>query len=128
MDNSNLAVWLRYYDPIHRGGTRFGIANGLTATNGFFFPRIRGGYNLYRSTERVPDVTGELVGAAGAEASSLQPFPWVAHQARTTYQYRLVPVGGGGVENWSDETVVPLRLDSAGDWMGPLPNAPTDLQ
>ena len=105
--------------------TRFQIN---VVTIGFSFPRISGGYNLYRTIAGELEAAAELVGASGADASTIQTFSWVTHQPDTAYTYRLVPIGGGGIENWTDETVVPFRLDAAGDWIGPLPNAPTDLQ
>lgn len=122
-----LEGWLSRYDPIHRGWTRAGIANGLTVTNGFSFPRVRGGYNLYRTVVGGADDPA-LVGAAGADATQVQPFAWIEHMPDAAYVYRLVPVGGGGVENWTDRTQTGVRFDGAGDWRGPLPNAPTDLQ
>ncbi|MBI4580367.1 MAG: hypothetical protein HY718_11735 [Planctomycetes bacterium] len=128
MGSKHLENWLTAYDPIHRGWTRAGIANGLSMTNGFFFPRIEGGYNLYRAVGSVPGPSAELVGAAGAGVSSVQTFPWVVHAADTAYRYRLVPVGGGGVENWADETVTTLAIDIMGYWQGRVPNAPTDLR
>lgn len=123
-----LASWLRWYDPVHRGWTPLGIANGICMTNGFSFPRIRGGYNLYRAIEHIPSRGAEPAGAAGSTASRLRTFPWIRHNNDTHYQYRLVPVGGGGVENWTDETVVSFMTDEEGDWKGSVPNAPTDLQ
>lgn len=125
--SKTLQAWLGTYDPIHRGWTRRGIANGLSATSGFAFPRIRGGYNLYRTISGGPE-SKELVGAAGADACEIRTFGWVRHEALTEYVYRLVPVGGGGVENWADMTRTTVRFDAAGMWVGPLPNAPTDLQ
>lgn len=122
-----LQDWLGRYDPIHRGWTRAGIANGLTATNGFSFSRIRGGYNLYRTVAGEPGGP-VLVGAAGADDTQVEPFAWVRHEPQAEYTYRLVPVGGGGVENWTDRTETSVLFDAAGDWRGPLPNPPTDLQ
>lgn len=122
-----LRAWLGMYDPIHRGWTRAGIANGVSATNGFSFPRIRGGYNLYRMVSG-DAASYELVGAAGADAAEIGTFGWVRHDALREYDYRLVPVGGGGVENWTDVTRTTVRFDGSGMWIGSLPNAPTDLQ
>lgn len=127
MASKLLQDWLGTYDPIHRGWTRAGIANGLTATNGFSFPRVRGGYNLYRTAAGDPN-SPVLVGAAGADAVEIQPFAWVSHDPSSEYMYRLVPVGGGGVENWTDITETAVWFDESGAWVGPLPNAPTDLQ
>lgn len=127
MSSKYLRKWLTTYDPIGLGWSPAGIANGLCATNGFFFPRVRGGYNLYRTVAGAGASEPELVGAAGADAVRIQTFPWVRHAAGTEYSYRLVPVGGGGVENWMDKTVTSVRFTETGLWAGPLPNAPTDL-
>ncbi len=128
MCNGFLAKWLAYYDPIHRGWTPAGIANGVCATVGFFFPRIRGGYNLRRGVGEVPDASEPIVGAAGADATTIRTFPWMMHDASTTYVYRLTAINGGGVENWSDEVVASTGFDAAGDWVGSRPNAPADLR
>jgi hypothetical protein len=123
-----LAKWLDWYDPIHRGWTLKGIANGVCATNGFSFPRIQGGYNLRRAVGELPGPTAAIVGAAGAQATTIRTFPWVSHSADTEYTYRLMAVGGGGVENVADEVTTVAPFDSGGDWVGLRPNAPTDLR
>lgn len=123
-----LRDWLAFYDPIHRGWTRAGIANGVCATAGFSFPRIRGGYNLYRTIGGLPENEEALVGAASADASRIRTFSWVGHVACGEYIYRLVPVSGGGVENRVDVTQAVVRFSAGGQWMGGLPNAPTDPQ
>jgi hypothetical protein len=128
MPSNLLHCWLTTYDPIHRGWTRAGIASGLSATSGFAFPRVRGGYNLYRAPAGVPDPVWELAGAADADAIEIRTFPWVRHSPGAEYLYRIVPVGGGGVENWADVTQATVRFSESGQWIGPLPNAPCDLQ
>lgn len=128
MSSDLLAKWLACYDPVHRGWTPAGIANGLCATNGFFFPRIRGGYNLRRSSGRVPTASDPIVGAAGADAASVHTFPWVSHEAGGEYVYRLTAVGGGGVENFADDVTAAVAFDDLGHWVGRLPNAPADLR
>ena len=128
MGSTLLAKWLAYYDPIHRGWTPTGIANGICATSGFFFPRIEGGYNLRRVVGEVPDASALIVGAAGAEATTIRTFPWVTHDASTTYAYRLTAVNGGGVEDWTEEVIAETEFDVQGDWVGARPNAPADLR
>ncbi len=123
---SLLTRWLAHYDPIHRGGTIAGIANGVCATNGFCFPRTRGGYNLRRV--RDGESTAELVGAAGADASTVRTFPWVRHEAGAGYVYRLAAVGGGGAEDLCKEVSAYASFDAQGAWLGPRPNAPSDLR
>jgi hypothetical protein len=122
-----LERWLDHFDPIHRGLTPDGIVNGALLTNGFGFPRIRGGYNLRRSECGVPDESARIVGAAGADASSIDTFPWLTHSAGVTYTYRLTSVGGGGVDNLADEVTADVGFDNAGDWCGNWPNPPADL-
>lgn len=131
---SLLTRWLEHYDPIHRGWTVAGIANGVCATCGYFFPRIRGGYNLRRAVGRVPDCVAPIVGAAGAEheggteQATVRTFPWVRHQASTEYLYRLTAISGGGVEDLDDQALAVVAFDAAGNWVGARPNAPGDLQ
>jgi len=128
MDNDLLAKWLAHYDPIHRGWTPGGIANGVCTTVGFFFPRIAGGYNLRRAVGEMPDASALIAETDGAAATTISTFPWVGHDAGTSYVYRLTPVGGGGVENLTDEVLAMTGFDAAGNWVGARPNAPADLR
>lgn len=128
MCNGLLAKWLAYYDPIHRGWTPEGIANGVCATSGFSFPRIRGGYNLRRSVGQIPDASTLIVGAAGVDMETVRTFGWVTHEADTAYVYRLTAINGGGVENWTDVVTLDTAFDGSGYWVGARPNAPGDLQ
>jgi len=128
MAKTLLQCWLDHYDPIHRGWTPAGIANGVCTTNGFFFPRICGGYNLRRSTGAIPDSSSDVVGATGSDAETIQTFPWVTHDASTTYTYRLTAVNGGGAENWTDELVADVDFNIVGSWFGTRPNSPSDLR
>ncbi|NLX12491.1 MAG: hypothetical protein GXY44_02410 [Phycisphaerales bacterium] len=128
MTNDLLQYWLRHYDPIHRGWTPKGIANGLCSTEGFFFPRIAGGYNLFRAVGRVPADCDPIVGAAGHDAVTIRTFPWIRHAASTVYMWRLAAIGGGGVGNCTDEASTTTAFDEAGRWVGCRPNAPADLR
>lgn len=128
MGSGLLAKWLIHYDPIHRGWTRAGIANAVCSTSGFFFPRIRGGYNLRRRVGQVPDDSAPIVGAAGADATTIHTFGWIEHEASTAYVYRLTAVSGGGVENWTDEVAAAAEFDASGNWVGARPNSPADLR
>lgn len=119
-----LNKWLRHYDPIHRGWTPAGIANGVCTTCGYSFPRIRGGYNLRRS----PGPAALVVGSAGADAAEIRTFPWIGHDALTDYTYRLTAVNGGGVENSIEQSVAFASFDSQGAWCGAWPNPPGDLR
>ncbi len=124
MSISLLERWLAHYDPIHRGWTVAGIANGVSATNGFSFPRVRGGYNLRRVRE---GQAAEIVGAAGADASTIRTFPWVRHAADARDSYQLAAVNGGGVENLQESIATVVGFDGQGCWSGPRPNPPSDL-
>ena len=128
MGSGLLAKWLAYYDPIHRGWTVTGIANGVCTTSGFFFPRIAGGYNLRRGVGEVPDASALVVGAAGEGATTIRTFPWVTHDASTAYVYRLTAVNGGGVEDWTEEVVAETVFDDLSDWVGARPNPAADLR
>ena len=120
--------WLQHYDPIHRGWTPLGIANGLSATNGFAFPRVGGGYNLYRRS-----VSGEglgdpvIVGAAGAMAVDVQTFEWTPADANEEVRFELRSIGGGGVESIACADGVTVGFDELGQPMSPKPNAPNSL-
>ncbi len=123
-----LTKWLTHYDPVHRGWTPAGIASGVCASNGFFFPRIRGGYNLRREIGSVPQAGSRIVGAAGFDAAQIRTFPWVSHAANATYTYRVTVINGGGVEEWAEETVSITGFDASGNWVGARPNPPGDLR
>lgn len=124
MASDLLSTWLLHYDPIHRGWTPAGIANGVCATCGFAFPRIRGGYNLRRNC----GAGFVLVGAAGADARQVSTFPWVTHEADAAYEYRLAAVNGGGCENLSEAPTVEVQFGPEGERLMPRPNAPWDLR
>jgi hypothetical protein len=128
MARTLLQRWLAHYDPIHRGWTLAGIANGVCATNGFSFSRIRGGYNLRRDEDALPNATFRIVGAAGADTETIRTFPWVSHSAETSYVYQLTAINGGGVENVSDATTARVDFDASGQWSGLRPNSVTDLR
>jgi hypothetical protein len=128
MPDALLAKWLKHYDPLYRGWTPDGIANGVCLTNGFSFPRIKGGYNLRRSTSRQSDPQDRIVGAAGHDATTIRVFSFATHEPSTTYYYRLCAVGGGGMENNTDEVLAEVVFDAAGNWIGASPNPPTDLR
>lgn len=120
--------WARQNDSIHRGYTPAGMANGLTATGGWSFPRVRGGYNLYRGLAGVESIDFDVpVGAAGANAQTIGNFPWRPHRTSTDYHYTLRAVGGGGVES---AAAVPARLaefDSSRTLREPRPSSPSGL-
>ncbi len=127
MSESLLSSWLRHYDPIHRGWTPNGIANGVCVTNGWAFPRIRGGYNLRRSLSGPPGPGDLIVGAAPADAREVRTFAWVAHP-QGNWCYRLSSIGGGGVEEPEVGSRASVEIGSANDWLGPRPNQVSDLR
>ena len=75
-------------DPMHFGLTARGIANGLGLTFGLSFPRIAGGYNLYRGVDSVDAIDWvNQAGAASADANEVRSFAWMGHDANTRYVY-----------------------------------------
>lgn len=127
MASELLRQWLLHYDPLHRGYTPAGIANGVCAARGFSFPRVAGGYNLYRAAaEDLGFLNGEIAGAAGANASAIETFPWRPAAADSTYRFALRAVGGGGVESALSDNVL-VDFDSASEPGAPRPNGAIDL-
>ena len=124
-----LTKWLAFYDPIHRGFTPRGIANGGITTVGWSFPRIKGGFNLYRGTPSGNDIDfSDPVGAAGFDATEIRNFTWRNHNPSTTYYYGLKSVNGGGCESAPADRLWPATFDGAGNMLGDPPNAPDNLQ
>ncbi len=117
--------WLIHYDPIHRGWTPGGIANGVCATNGFAFPRVAGGYNLYR--REVGEQVIEIVGAAGANADRIQNFSWAVADALDEVCFELRSIGGGGVESAATGVGVDVEFDSLAQPDALRPNVPQNL-
>ncbi len=96
---SLLDKYIAASDPIRRGVTARGVANGLMITRGFSFPRIAGGYNLYRGLDTVEAIDWvNPVGAASADANELRNFAWMGHDANARYVYGVRAISGGGVE------------------------------
>jgi hypothetical protein len=123
-----LAKWLVHYDPIHRGYTARGIANGVCATSGWSFPRLAGGYNLYRGTPTPQDIDLlRPVGAAGTSAERISTFSWCPHAAGVEYFHVVRAVGGGGVEGPMSVPPVSVAFDAGGVCLGGRPNAPGDI-
>ena len=123
-----LEKWLAHYDPIHRGWTLRGIANGVCATCGWCFPSVSGGYNLYRGSPGAESIDyGAPVGAADAAAEQIHSFAWRPHAPNMTYAYVVRAIGGGGVESESSDPPVTVETDAQGRPMGPRPNAPSQL-
>jgi hypothetical protein len=127
MASEMLTKWLSYYDPIHRGNTQRGIANGMTATLGWAYPRVLGGYNLYRGVDGAAVDDSLPVGAADSDAKSISNFSWRGHAVSTDYAYEIRSVGGGGVESASAGTV-PVTTDGAGVPVGARPNRAAHLR
>ena len=121
-----LKHWLRHYDSIHRGWTPGGIANGVCATNGFAFPRVAGGYNLYRS---MIDGSGaiEIAGAADAITTSVETFAWAVAGALDNVRFEIRSIGGGGVESASSMILVDVEFDALAQPNALKPNAPRSL-
>ncbi|MCP4590807.1 MAG: hypothetical protein GY842_08680 [bacterium] len=123
-----LNKWLAHYDPIHRGYTLRGIANGVCAMGGWSFPRVGGGYNLYRGNSGPEQVDYDApVGAAGAESDRISNFSWRPHGADTEHFYALRAIGGGGVESAQAESVVSVAFGAGGEFVGGRPHGPVGL-
>jgi len=123
-----LTKWLAHYDPVHRGWTPRGIATGVCATGGFFFPRVRGGYHLRRAPGGVPTMSAPIVGAGAAGQTTIREFPWVVHESNAAYVYRLNAVGGGGVEEDGARNITSVAFGPDGSWLGLRPNSPSDVR
>ncbi len=120
--------WLAHYDSIHRGWTVRGIANGVSAMNGWGVPRVAGGYNLYRGSGSADaiDFTSP-VGAAGRDVVGISNFAWRPHAVSTRYYYAVKSIGGGGVESEGSLPARVAEFDGGGGLIGLRPNAPTGL-
>lgn len=123
-----LSKWLTHYDPIHLGWTPRGIANAVCATSGWSFPRVGGGYNLYRGSPTETQINyADPVGAAGPHARSVANFAWRPHTAATEYWYALKAIGGGGVESGPSSPPVRVAFDGLGALIGARSNSPSGL-
>jgi hypothetical protein len=123
--SSLLAHWLTHYDPIHRGWTPYGIANGVCTTNGFSFPRVAGGYNLYRRDVGAEEAA--IVGAASANADHVENFAWAAAGANDDVRFELRSIGGGGVESAASSWNVNVQFDGFAQPHALKPNSPQGL-
>jgi hypothetical protein len=112
--------FLSHFDPARRGFTDAGMANGVSAVGGWFFPRITGGYNLKRGTSR--DDVSVVVGTAQPGATTIAEFAHAARDPSETYHYAVVPIGPGGVE-----AVVPDSDIVTVAAVEPAPDAPQRL-
>ncbi|MEE9293507.1 MAG: hypothetical protein V3W34_00880 [Phycisphaerae bacterium] len=128
MASDMFAKWLKHYDPIHRGHTPAGLANGVTATNGWSFPRVQGGYNLYRGANGWESIDfADPVGAGQRTATSIFNFSWRGHAAATRYVYAVKAVSGGGVESAGSTPALVAEFDGGGNLVGLRPNGPTEV-
>ena len=129
MADDLLTKWLAILDPLACGQFGDTRANGMALTCGQFWLRTAGGYNLYRWTgDRHPvDVSGGIVGAAPAGASSIANFDYVTHAVSTRYWYLIRAVGAGGVEESNTKRIVEATFDAEGDYIEPAPNSPFAL-
>jgi hypothetical protein len=120
--------WASHFDPVHFGWSPRGIATATCATNGWFFPRVRGGVHLRRAVGRTPTLDDPIVGAGAAGATVVREFPWIVHAVDTTYTYRLTAIGGGGVEEDGTESVADVSFGPEGAWVGARPNPVRNLR
>jgi len=127
-----LTKWLAYYDPLFFGATFTGVVHGvglMLGVGGWCQPG--GMHVLYRGSSRVSIDYDTPVGAAGPGVSSITLFPWITHDADTSYYYTCLPIGAGGVAavpNSKTPQIVRVRIDGEGDAMAPAPMAPRNLR
>lgn len=123
-----LNTWLVYYDPIHRGWTRQGIACGVCTRVGYGFGLVRGGYLLFRGVGSPEAIDRSApVGAAGSAAATVTNFVWRRHAAATVYYYAVAAVGGGGVVGEAAYPAVRVEFDGSGLVVPGRPNHPAGL-
>jgi hypothetical protein len=128
MDSEIMDKWLAYWCPLQMGLTPNGHANALVLTQGTFWARAAGGYNLYRWTgSETPVQTDRVIGAASAGARQVSNFPFITHEPSTVYWYLLRAVGGGGVEESTTHQLRRVAFDADGDMIGSRPNSPGHL-
>jgi len=131
MARTLLQRWLDHYDPIHRGWTPAGIANGVCMTAGFFFPRFAGGYNLLRSIGQTPDESASMiVGASSPTAETpdaIANFPTYTLAVDTVYCFWPRAISPGGAQECGPVDAIRIESDDDGDPMGAAPNAPSEL-
>jgi len=117
-----LQRWLGWWQPLSGGLTPWGLANGLMLTGGWFWSRIRGGYNLYRGAGSRENIDWTRpIGAAGYDATEIWEFDWVARGQGGRFWYALRAVGGGGIEAEEPNLAAACQLDEAGLLQGALP-------
>ncbi len=129
MDDSIRDKWFAVWHPLHLGFTADGHANAIGLSLGVFWVRHRGGHNLYRwSGNAEPVQTDRIVGTAAARATTVKTFPWITHEADTTYWYLLRTVGPGGVEETTTHQLRRVSFDASGAYLGQRPNPPERLR
>ncbi len=134
---AQLEKWLSWYAPLFGGRFDFDVAGteprfdalnrGLVMTRGRFWVRVFGGHDLRRASGAAPTTGDAIVGRADGKSGSITTFPWIAHAADADYVYAVHPVGAGGVTDADAAVRVRAVFDSAGDLLGPMPNAPQGL-
>lgn len=122
---SILTRFLAATDYAMHGMTPRGIALGLHAAAGHFWPNPNGCYVLFAGTSGV-DYT-HAVGAAPAGATTIKTFTGYALPASSTVSFGLRAVSPGGVSEANVGLVQTLRTNGSGVPITPAPNAPTNL-
>lgn len=113
---------------LDRGLSMVGLANGMMLTGGIFWPRIKGGYNLYRGKDDPANIDWSFpVGASGGDSVQIKTFGWLSYDPDSTYWFGLRAVGAGGVENEDDSNVFVVYTDGSGEFKDPVPVAPGNL-
>lgn len=124
MASELLSKWLSWWQPMSRGLSEQGVANGLLLTGGWFWARIRGGYLLYCGCgDRSHIDWGRPVGAAGFDAREVHEFGWMERGPAGSYWYGVRVVGPGGMETGPGAEAIGCSVDGDGRPVGGLPGA-----
>jgi hypothetical protein len=113
---------------LDRGLSMSGLANGMMLSGGVFWPRIEGGYNLYRGKDDPDNIDWSFpVGASGGASIEIRNFGWLSYDPDSTYWFGLRAVGAGGVENEDGSNVFVVYTDGSGHFKDPVPIAVGNL-
>jgi len=121
MGDDLLSKWLGWWQPLSGGLTPWGFVNGLLLTGGWFWSRVRGGYNLYRGADDKEQIDwSHPVGAGASDSSEVREFAWTAKPAGGRHWYGLKVVGAGGLESSAEDNLLAVAFDESGRLKGGL--------
>lgn len=114
-------------DPLRVGYFGRSAYNALCLTDGYFWTRRQGGYNVYRGVNSPHHIAyGRPVAARTADATQLTLPAALVADADTVHCFAVRTVGPFGHES-SDAAIVSFRTDADCDGTS-LPNAPYGLE